>query len=314
MRKMLRRFWSILTLELDPGFDVEFKLEFVRTELLRVNMMIGLIILGCIGGLGAFLFMHESIVYDMLYRVIGSLSLLLAAMLLYELICRFYILYRIRMKLRLHQWFSFGNLLVETSFPTMIISLFAARMNPLVVFISPFILFYILFIMQSILHLHFLSALFTGILAATEYFLLAIYVQRTVVFTNTPPLVTADTLVIIRALIILLCGIAAAFISAEIKRRITVTYQTVNEKNRIRQMFGQQVSHEIVDDILGQGKELATKRLPLCVMFVDVRNFTPFAASKPPEDVLEYQNRLFANMIHGSTNIMVLFTRFSEMD
>jgi adenylate cyclase len=151
--------------------------------------------------------------------------------------------------------------------------------------------------MQAILHLNFMSAFLTGILAATEYYLLATLVQQAIVFEDTPPLVTASTLIVIRTLIILLCGTAAALIAIEIKRRIIHTYTTINERNLIRQMFGQQVSHEIVDDILRQGKDIATKRLLLCVMFVDVRNFTPFAASKSPEEVLDYQNKLFANMI-----------------
>ncbi|MEO6167121.1 MAG: adenylate/guanylate cyclase domain-containing protein [Chitinophagales bacterium] len=297
MKKLLFNFWNLLTLEHDPLFDVEFKLEFVRTELLRVNMMIWLILFGCGTGLFTFFFIHEDEVFELIKPIIGSLSLLLMGMLFYELLCRSYILHCLRIKQRLNKWFSFGNLFIEASFPTMIIALFSARISPLIVFISPFILFYCLFIMHSILHLHFLSGLFTGIVSAAEYYLLANFVKQQVTFIDTPALVTADTLVTVRSLIILLCGIAAGFIGIEIKRRIISTYHTITEKNTIRTMFGQQVSHEIVDDILHHGKELVTKRLPLCVMFVDVRNFTPFAASRTPEEVLDYQNKLFANMI-----------------
>lgn len=302
MKKILFDFWNLLTLELDPFFDVEFKMEFVKMELLRVNMMICLILFGFVTGLLTFFFLHENGVFDLIKPIIYSLSFLLTGMLIYEFLCRSYILHCLRIKQRLLRWFSFGNLLIEASFPTMIIGLFASRISPLIVFISPFILFYCLFIMHSILHLHFLSGFCTGVVGAMEYYLMATFVKRQITFIDMPAIVTADTLVIVRTLIILLCGIAAGFIGIEIKRRIISTYHTINEKNVIRTMFGQQVSHEIVDDILLQGKEVETKRLLLCVMFVDVRNFTPFATSRSPEEVLDYQNKLFGNMISAVNN------------
>lgn len=277
--------------------DLAFRLEFVKTELLRVNMMISLIAFGFAAGLFAFFFIREDVVFDQVRPVIPSLSLLLAGMLIYEVICRQYILYRLNHKLQLQNWFNLGNLFIEASFPTMIIGLFAVKMDPLVVFISPFILFYFLFIMHSILHLQFFSGIFTGVVAAAEYFLLSNFVLQAIYRQHTDPLVVSTTLIIIRTLIILLCGIAAANIASEIKHRVIHTYHTINEKNMIRHIFGQQVSHEIVDDILQENQGLSTKRLPLCVMFVDVRNFTPFAASKTPEEVLDFQNKLFANMI-----------------
>ncbi|MBK6484136.1 MAG: adenylate/guanylate cyclase domain-containing protein [Chitinophagales bacterium] len=297
MKKMLTAFRNTGTTTPDERFDVAFRLEFVKAELLRVNMMISLIIGGFAAGLFAFFYIREDVVFEQIRPVMGSFSILLTGMLVYELFCRHYILYRLNRKLQLQEWFNFGNLFIEASFPTMIIGLFAAKMNPLVVFISPFILFYFLFIMHSILHLQFFSGIFTGVVAAAEYFLLSNYVLHIIDIQHADPLVISSTLIIIRTLIILLCGIAAAYIGTEIKHRVIDTYHTINEKNMIRHIFGQQVSHEIVDDILKENQGLSTKRLPLCVMFVDVRNFTPFAASKTPEEVLDFQNKLFANMI-----------------
>ena len=302
MKKILTAFRNNGTTTPDERFDVAFKLEFVKAELLRVNMMISLIIGGFVAGLFAFFFIREDVVFDQVNPVMGSFSVLLSGMLMYELICRHYILHQLRRRQQLHNFFNILNLFIEASFPTMIIGLFAAKMNPLVVFISPFILFYFLFVMHSILHLQFFSGVFTGVVAAMEYFLLSSFVLHTIDLQHADPLVTSTTLIIIRTLIILLCGIAAAFIGSEIKHRVIDTYHTIDEKNRIRHIFGQQVSHEIVEDILQQNQQLSSKRLPLCVMFVDVRNFTPFAASKTPEEVLDYQNRLFASMIEAINN------------
>jgi len=117
-------------------------------------------------------------------------------------------------------------------------------------------------------------------------------------FPNLDPLVKSDTIITIRVLIILLCGIAASMIAVEIRRRIIHTYHMINERNKIREMFGQQVSHEIVEQIIKEGEQIMTKRLPVCIMFLDVRDFTPFASTRPPEEVLNYQNKLFGNMVH----------------
>jgi len=51
---------------------------------------------------------------------------------------------------------------------------------------------------------------------------------------------------------------------------------------------------EIAEKILENNGEIESKRMTVAVMFVDIRNFTNFAASKTPEQIVQYQNAFFA--------------------
>ena len=44
-------------------------------------------------------------------------------------------------------------------------------------------------------------------------------------------------------------------------------------------------------------KELSGARKNVCVMFLDIRDFTPFVESHKPEEVVAYLNKLFRFMI-----------------
>ena len=73
-------------------------------------------------------------------------------------------------------------------------------------------------------------------------------------------------------------------------------------------MFGQQVSKEIVDELLSEKESTESKRKFVCIMFLDIRGFTPFSEKREPEEIIKYQNDVFGFMIeiitknHGIIN------------
>jgi len=103
-------------------------------------------------------------------------------------------------------------------------------------------------------------------------------------------------------------GIAAGFVANQIKLKMHKSFKTIQEKNEVVNLFGQQISQQIVDEILKHRTRLKSKRKKVCVMFLDIRNFTRFAEHQEPEDVVAYLNRLFGFMIeivnrhHGIIN------------
>ena len=72
--------------------------------------------------------------------------------------------------------------------------------------------------------------------------------------------------------------------------------------------FGQQVSPAIVEHLLKAGPEIPSARSFVCVMFMDIRNFTPLVERKSPEEIVALQNLVFAEAIdvvnrnHGIIN------------
>jgi class 3 adenylate cyclase/Tfp pilus assembly protein PilF len=96
----------------------------------------------------------------------------------------------------------------------------------------------------------------------------------------------------------------------------------VESKERVLNLFGQQVSQEILDELLAETSE-ATKTIDelfteptdttskikyVCVMFLDIRDFTALVEKKEPEEIIAYQNAVFGFMIeiinkhHGVIN------------
>lgn len=71
----------------------------------------------------------------------------------------------------------------------------------------------------------------------------------------------------------------------------------VEDRAKVLTMFGQQVSQEIVGELLTESPETKSKRKFVCIMFLDIRDFTPLMESKTPEEIISYQNDVFGFMI-----------------
>jgi class 3 adenylate cyclase/tetratricopeptide (TPR) repeat protein len=130
--------------------------------------------------------------------------------------------------------------------------------------------------------------------------------------------------------VILILAIVIAFISYNRFRLKKNANILLEEKNRLEvesrekvlSMFGQQVSQEIVDELLAETSESKrildelspdmfeskSKRRYVCVMFLDIRNFTALVEKKEPEEIISFQNSVFGFMIeiinkhHGVIN------------
>jgi adenylate cyclase len=108
--------------------------------------------------------------------------------------------------------------------------------------------------------------------------------------------------------VLLLAGLAAGFVAHQLKRRVGNAYRSLQERQQVLSAFGQQVSPAIVEHLLEAGPEIASTRSFVCVMFMDIRNFTPLVEKKSPEEIVALQNAVFAEAIdtvnrnHGIIN------------
>jgi adenylate cyclase len=111
-----------------------------------------------------------------------------------------------------------------------------------------------------------------------------------------------------QGLTMITAGIAAGFVADLTKKKMRISFNYLAEKNEVIDLFGQQISRQIADEILRNPTELKGSRKKVCVMFLDIRNFTPFVEHKEPEAVVAYLNSLFGFMIeivqshHGIIN------------
>lgn len=68
-------------------------------------------------------------------------------------------------------------------------------------------------------------------------------------------------------------------------------------EGNIRKLLRQQLSEDIAIELMAEGTSLKTKKSFVCVMFLDIRGFTPWAEKHDPEEIINYQNKVFGFMM-----------------
>ncbi len=77
---------------------------------------------------------------------------------------------------------------------------------------------------------------------------------------------------------------------------------------KIKTLLDQQVSTEIAKELMSENPEIKKHSRFVCIMFLDIRDFTKFAEKREPEEIIQYQNDVFGFMIetvyshHGIIN------------
>ena len=291
------------------SFEEHLSREIIHSERMRMAILAGL--------LGA-LIVFFSLMYALFredYRQIvsshkayASAGSLFALLLCYELGIRHLIGRWLRRGRGVPSALRYLNAFVETSVPSILIVLVGREINPVYVLQSAASLLYGVFIVLSTLRLDFRLCAFTGLVAAAEYVALSFAylgggggAAAGTPFER-PPFYLG------KGAMLLLAGLAAGFVAHQLKRRVGNAYRSLEERQRIVNAFGQQVSPAIVEELLKAGPDIASTRTFVCVMFMDIRNFTPLVEKKSPEEIVAFQNLVFAeaadvvNRNHGLIN------------
>jgi adenylate cyclase len=294
----------------DPLFEERLRREIAKAELLRVNILISAILIAfTIGILNVFLISGDT-ASEILVKDLDILGSLIAGILVYEIINAYIFWRQVRLRRSVSRVLQVINMIVETSFPTIFCFLLFQRMQDVVVLFTPVLMVYFLFIVLSTLHLNFWMSVATGIIAFAEYLWVSLYIIHRLPPGQLNSLISSQILLTGRSLLLLVCGFAAGFVALEIRRRINTTFKAMNERSKIRQILGQQVSHAVVDRIINEGGMQQNRRRMVCVMFLDIRNFTPFVTGREPEEVMDYQNKLFSIAIEAVNKYNGIINQF----
>ncbi len=198
------------------------------------------------------------------------------------------------------------NALIEVSLPTCVIVYYMSIVEPVYALLLPPTFVYFIFILLSTLRLDFALSSFTGLVAALEYAGLALIVvgPRTQTEDGTGSLPHH----LGKACILLVSGIAAGFVARRLRKSFVNTLESIEDRNRVLNVFGQHVSPAVAEQLLAQKADVKSEVREVCVMFLDIRDFTAFAAKRTPEEVVGYLNSVFEFMIesvnahHGIVN------------
>ncbi len=111
-----------------------------------------------------------------------------------------------------------------------------------------------------------------------------------------------------RTLLFLVGGLVAGLVSARIRTTLIETMSALRERERIMSLFGEHVSPSVVNQLLSQPTGLASELRHVCVLVLDIRNFTTFSEGRVAEDVVACLNTLWSFMVrtvnehHGIVN------------
>jgi adenylate cyclase len=285
---------------LSGAFDSEFALEILKSDKLRVSILLGVWLTACFVMLNlAFFFtghfqsaFHGKFERFMIAFLIGvcmtSTCLAIERFALSRLI-----------KLGKDSFVSMRYLsaFIETSIPTLGMFVSGQFLGPVYGLYTPAVMVYGIFIVLSVLRLDFRLCVFTGAVAAIEYVALAIYTVSDASAVNVEPILVGIPHHIFKGCLLLGTGIVAGIVTVQIKKRILSSFEMIEERNRISRTFGEYVSPTVVDTLLDLKPDLRSESKNVCVMFLDIRDFTSFAEKRPPEEVVSYLESLFEFMV-----------------
>jgi adenylate cyclase len=183
------------------------------------------------------------------------------------------------------------NTAFEISLPSFIVITVAKQFPSYDILKSPALHVYFIFIILSTMRLNFMLSFFCGFLAGASHFILCFFIYDHFDFNDAA-----------RTAIIVVSSIAAGLVANQIRRGINNSLKETEKRNRVENLFGQQISMEIAEKIIENNGEIESKRMTVAIMFVDIRNFTNFAASRTPEEIVQYQNVFFAIVSNAVAN------------
>jgi adenylate cyclase len=309
-RLTLRRKKTRRTLGHDV-FEKEFAIESLKSERLRVTILMGAIFSSVALLLLMALFFFEQ--FQTTFRGNARNFMLAAAVLFTVNICyllgeRIILGRLIKMQMKPFPALKYLSAFVETSIPTAGIIIGSFFLGPIYTFFTPAAFIYPLFISLSALRLNVRLCVFTGAVAGLEYSLLAVYFLQQAAGAPVDPVLVALPQHLFKGFILFLTGVVTGLVTVQIRKRILNSFSVVQERNRISRTFGEYVSPEVMSKLLDLKPDLRSENKNVCVMFLDIRNFTGFAEKRSPEEVVQYLESLFEFMIeivnrhHGIIN------------
>jgi adenylate cyclase len=277
--------------------------ESLSSELVRVRLLIGL--LGLLLAILAVLRLVPNLINvslrSRLLAATAPLAFVIALYLVYEGSAYLWLRKLLRAERAPPAAFLCANALIEVSLPgvALVIEAFFVGVLPSLLGSIPFI--YFPFIFLTALNLDSRLCLFAGAVAGAEFLTICLFItgQAAVVPDDVQivGMLTSPLLFMIKGLLLVVGGLISSFVAHQLRRQLTRIITTIAERDRAISIFGQHVSTEVAELLLKQPLDLTPQEGNVCVMFLDIRDFSRLANDSSPSAVMSYLNILFGYMI-----------------
>ncbi|QMT61302.1 adenylate/guanylate cyclase domain-containing protein [Legionella sp. PC997] len=272
------------------------ELEILKTERLRTTILASFFL-----SLSLMWILFISYAPEQYYQYYGKTSVIIFPgylavigvyfLLMHQVICQ-YMRYKKNIPTLLRYFFAF----IEMSIPTLALIIIANFQKSAYVLVMPPVLIYFIFIFLTSLTLNVWLCFFAGLIAALQYLSLSYYFLHYTDISGIVYYLTGWFSYAARGALLLIGGIVAGFVTTQMKKQFNSAFEAQQERNKIEHIFGMHVSPEVVSKLLSKNSN-ASEYIPVCIMFLDIRNFTRFAEDADPSIVVQHLNKLFKYMV-----------------
>jgi adenylate cyclase len=279
-------------------------MELLRSERRRVTLLLGLLafVLAMVFAIHAAPQLLAPEIRDRFLASRGPLTLIICSYLAYELSIRIWLGRRLAARRALPRGFPYLNVLVEISLPTAALLIGGVMIGPLPILAGAIPFLYFLFVLLSALNLEFWLCVFAGAVACVEFLAASLYLVGQSPVAPMPGAPVLAMLVsphqyVLKGALLLAAGGIAGFVARQIRRQLGRVLETLEERDRAVSIFGQHVSPQVAELLLKQPIDFAGQERKVCVMFLDIRDFSKLSSERTALEVVNYLNALFGPMI-----------------
>ena len=212
-------------------------------------------------------------------------GLILIGYLAYELLIRAWLGRLLAASRLLPRGFPYLNIFIEISLPTVALLIGGSIISPLSILAGAVPFIYFLFIMLAALNLEFWLCVFAGGAACLQFLAASFFLlERNTVppDLNIPVLsmLVSPHQYLMKGALLLAGGLIAGFVAVQIRRQLARVIETLEERDRAVSIFGQHVSPQVADLLLKQPLNYAGQERNVCVMFLDIRDFSKLSSER----------------------------------
>jgi adenylate cyclase len=272
------------------------ELEIAKSEFQRTLIMLGAFIVGLIFVIANYFILDRTIVeyYGGTANYFTTVAWVIV-MIAYELVILFLIARMVRKRMRLSYTFKVVHSFIEVTFPGVVL-FYMVDVQGMLSFVDSAVVFlYTLFIILSVLHLDFKINVLVGLLAALQYAGIVYYGFHFANVKDSYRVTVPENSLYLRSMVMLICAAAAGFVSEEVKRRIKKAFDWQQQKQDMQELLGQQVSHEVAEALVAD--RASSRKQEATVLALDLRDFTRFAEYRTPDEIHEFQNKIFGPIL-----------------
>lgn len=187
------------------------------------------------------------------------------------------------------------NATIESALPSIMLVGIAQIIEGPETLASPPVFLYFLFIILSALRFDLGLAIYTGLMCAAGYLIVAMYAVPGAWLSGSGSVLTEPLSHYEKAAILAVGGLITGIVTVQLRKLIFSTWHSHQEQGRIKTLFGQHVSDVVMEKLLGTSSNHDLREV--VVLFFDIRNFTNFSENKDPAEVVDFLNTLFQELV-----------------